>query len=153
MNKSFKLDNQLCFEVYKAANQFVKLYRQILEPFDLTYPQYLVLLALWEKDQLLVKQLSEKVCLGIGTLNPIINKLVDKGWVTKKVSTQDKRAIIVSLTEKARLQETLITKEILNKVSECETLIVQDGALKSRLNELNELLTQLNEMEGKGEYS
>ncbi len=82
--KALLLENQLCFAVYTAANQFTKLYRQVLEPFDLTYPQYLVLLALWEQDNLVVKQISEKLSLGIGTLNPILNKLVDKGWVKKK---------------------------------------------------------------------
>jgi len=147
MIKAFNLENQLCFEVYKAANQFTKLYRQVLEEFDLTYPQYLVLLALWEQDQLLVKELSEKVSLGIGTLNPIVNKLVSKGWITKEISTEDKRAVIVSLTEKAKKEEQVITNKILQKVSQCDSLVELDGELKSRLHELNKLLEQLNEME------
>ncbi|MGG0658388.1 MarR family winged helix-turn-helix transcriptional regulator [Rummeliibacillus pycnus] len=147
MSKTFNLENQLCFEVYKASNQFTKLYRQVLEEFDLTYPQYLVLLALWEQDQLLVKELSEKVTLGIGTLNPIINKLVNKGWISKEISTEDKRAVIVSLTEKAKKEEKVITNKILQKVSQCDALIAIDDDLKSRLHELNKLLEQLNEME------
>ncbi|HWI46871.1 MAG TPA: MarR family transcriptional regulator [Rummeliibacillus sp.] len=147
MSKAFNLENQLCFEVYKASNQFTKLYRQVLEEFDLTYPQYLVLLALWEQDQLLVKELSEKVSLGIGTLNPIVNKLVNKGWITKEISTEDKRAVIVSLTEKAKKEEQVITNKILKKVSQCDSLVELDGELKSRLHELNKLLEQLNEME------
>ncbi|MFJ8260447.1 MarR family winged helix-turn-helix transcriptional regulator [Rummeliibacillus sp. NPDC094406] len=147
MRKGFNLENQLCFEVYKASNQFTKLYRQVLDEFELTYPQYLVLLALWEQDQLLVKELSEKVTLGIGTLNPIVNKLVNKGWITKESSTEDKRAVIVSLTEKAKKDEQVITNKILQKVSQCDSLVELDSELKSRLHELNKLLEQLNEME------
>lgn len=147
MSSAFNLENQLCFEVYKASNQFTKLYRQVLVEFDITYSQYLVLLALWEQDQLLVKELSEKVTLGIGTLNPIINKLVSKGWITKKISTEDKRAVIVSLTKKAKKDEEEIKRKILQKVSQCDALVALDSNLKSQLRELNKLLEQLNEME------
>uniref|UniRef100_UPI00406C4DE0 MarR family winged helix-turn-helix transcriptional regulator n=1 Tax=Lysinibacillus sp. FSL M8-0337 TaxID=2921718 RepID=UPI00406C4DE0 len=138
----------MCFAVYKAANQFTKLYRQVLEPFGLTYPQYLVLLALWEQDSLVVKQISEKLSLGIGTLNPILNKLVDKGWVTKETSSMDKRAVIISLTEKARVTESLITEKLVEKMAHCDALTVIDGDLRAQLQNLNELLTRLNNMEG-----
>ncbi|TKI67800.1 MarR family transcriptional regulator [Lysinibacillus varians] len=150
--KAFLLEDQLCFAVYKAANQFTKLYRQVLEPFGLTYPQYLVLLALWGQDSLVVKQISEKLSLGIGTLNPILNKLVDKGWVTKETSSKDKRAVIISLTEKARATETLITEKLVEKMAHCDALTVIDGDLRAQLQNLNELLTQLNNMEVKDEY-
>ncbi len=150
--KAFLLEDQLCFAVYKAANQFTKLYRQVLEPFGLTYPQYLVLLALWEQDSLVVKKISEKLSLGIGTLNPILNKLVDKGWVTKETSSKDKRAVIISLTEKARATETLITEKLVEKMAHCDALTVIDGDLRAQLQNLNELLTQLNNMEVKDEY-
>lgn len=147
MKKAFNLENQLCFEVYKAANQFTKLYRQVLEEFDLTYPQYLVLLSLWEKDHLFMKELSEKVSLGIGTLNPIVNKLVNKEWLTKEHSPDDKRAVIVSLTEKAKIKESVITDKITKKVIQCDSLIELDAELKPQLHQLNKLLEQLNEME------
>nr|WP_268808053.1 MarR family transcriptional regulator [Lysinibacillus mangiferihumi] len=124
----------------------------MLEPFGLTYPQYLVLLALWEQDSLVVKQISEKLSLGIGTLNPILNKLVDKGWVTKETSSKDKRAVIISLTEKARATETLITEKLMEKMAHCDALTVIDGDLRAQLQNLNELLTQLNNMEVKDEY-
>ena len=120
----------------------------MLEPFGLTYPQYLVLLALWEQDSLVVKQISEKLSLGIGTLNPILNKLVDKGWVTKETSSKDKRAVIISLTEKARATETLITEKLVEKMAHCDALTVIDGDLRAQLQNLNELLTRLNNMEG-----
>lgn len=147
MDKAFSLDNQLCFEVYKAANQFTKLYRQVLGSYDITYPQYLVLLALWEQDNLVVKQLSNKVSLGIGTVNPIINKLVDKGWLTKEVAVHDKRAVIVSLTVKAKDMETIITEAILSKIPKCDAFVDVHGDLKPRLHELNDLLKKMNDME------
>ncbi|WP_102692115.1 MarR family winged helix-turn-helix transcriptional regulator [Rummeliibacillus pycnus] len=147
MNTEFNLENQLCFEVYKASNQFTKLYRHALEEFDLTYSQYLVLLSLWEQDQLLVKELSEKVTLGIGTLNPIINKLVNKGWLTKEVSSEDKRAVIVSLTKKAKKEEVEIKSKILEKICQCDALVATYSELKSQIRQLNNLLEQLNEME------
>lgn len=120
----------------------------MLEPFGLTYPQYLVLLALWEQDSLVVKQISEKLSLGIGTLNPILNKLVDKGWVMKETSSMDKRAVIISLTEKARVTESLITEKLVEKMAHCDALTVIDGDLRAQLQNLNELLTRLNNMEG-----
>ncbi|QDQ03237.1 MarR family transcriptional regulator [Lysinibacillus fusiformis] len=147
--KAFLLENQLCFAVYKAANQFTKLYRQVLEPFDLTYPQYLVLLALWEQDHLVVKQISEKLSLGIGTLNPILNKLVDKGWVKKATSSIDKRAVVISLTEKAKSTETSITTQLVEKMTRCDALTEIDGDLRVQLQNLNVILTQLNDMEAK----
>ena len=147
--KALLLENQLCFAVYTAANQFTKLYRQVLEPFDLTYPQYLVLLALWEQDNLVVKQISEKLSLGIGTLNPILNKLVDKGWVKKKTSSIDKRAVVISLTEKASLMETSITEKLVEKMTHCDALTAIDGDLRAQLQNLNVILSQLIDMEEK----
>lgn len=147
MHQSFNLDNQLCFEVYKAANQFTKLYHQVLGNYDITYPQYIVLLALWEQDHLVVKQLSKKVSLGIGTLNPIINKLVDKGWLIKETVIHDKRSIKVSLTTKAKEMEPIITESILRRISKCDALVQLHGELKESLHELNTVLNQLNNME------
>lgn len=147
MTKPFSLDNQLCFEIYKASNQFTKLYRQVLSNYDLTYPQYIVLLALWEQDHMLVKQLGEKVELGIGTLNPIINKLVEKSFVIKQTAEDDKRAIIVSLTEKAKKMEGIITEAIASKVLQCTPLLEVHENLQAKLKELNTLLKQLNELE------
>ena len=93
-----KLNEQLCFEVYKAANQFTKLYAKTLQPFQLTYPQYIVLLTLFEEDHQTTAAICQKLDLGIGTLNPIVNKLIDKEWITKSPSTLDRRASLLSLT-------------------------------------------------------
>ena len=84
-----KLDSQLCFEVYRAANQFTKLYAKALQPFQLTYPQYLVLLILWDQDEQTSSTIGQRLGLGIGTLNPVLKKLIEKGWLTKAPCCND----------------------------------------------------------------
>jgi len=74
MMKDFlTLDKQLCFSVYETEGEFTKLYSSVLKPFGLTYPQYLVLLAIWERDGITMKELGEQLSLGTGTLTPIYN--------------------------------------------------------------------------------
>ncbi len=112
MNKATKLDQQLCFEIYKTSSNFSKLYVKTLEPFGLTFTQYLVLLVLWEEDGLTMKQIGEKLGLGTGTLNPIINRLVASGRIVKEQSTEDRRASRISLTEQSRSDENLIEQAV-----------------------------------------
>ncbi|MBD7937257.1 MarR family transcriptional regulator [Cytobacillus sp. Sa5YUA1] len=147
--KAQPLEDQLCFAIYKATNQYTKLYRKALEPFDLTYPQYIVLLALWESDHMIIKQLSEKLSLGIGTLNPIISKLVEKDYVTKTPSPMDKRSVVISLTPKGKNSEKTISEMISTKATECDSFTVFDHQFKLKLQELNTLLSHLNDLEEK----
>lgn len=142
-----KLDNQLCFEVYRAANQFTKLYTKVLQPFQLTYPQYLVLLVLWDQDEQTSSSIGEKLGLGIGTLNPILQKLLEKGRLTKKPSPTDRRAAILSLTEKAKQEERTIEEKIINTMF-CFDYLAQHGPeLKQKVHELNEFLGIMNKGE------
>ena len=141
------LNQQLCFEVYKAANQFTKLYAKILQPFGLTYAQYLVLRALWEKDNQTTSALCEKLNLGIGTLNPVLQKLLEKGWLIKTPSPKDKRAAIFSLTTFAREEHSKIEQSIINKLF-CFDFLPNEGPLiKEKLKELNEFLAMVNKGE------
>ncbi|MEE1131213.1 MAG: MarR family transcriptional regulator [Caryophanon sp.] len=135
---SAKLDEQLCFEVYRAASHFNKLYTHVLAPFQLTYSQYLVLLALWEQDDVMTKDIGERLNLGIGTLNPILSKLLKRGWIEKTVSPVDKRATIISLTDYAKDQQPNIEKAILAQLEECGYLMEEGRALRQQLHELNE---------------
>lgn len=147
--KAQTLENQLCFAIYKATNQYTKLYRKALEPFDLTYPQYIVLLALWENDHMIIKQLSEKLSLGIGTLNPIISKLVTKDYITKTPSPMDKRSVVISLTTKGRNSESTISEMIATKATKWDSFAIFDDQFKLKLQELNTQLSQLNDGEEK----
>lgn len=114
-----KLDNQLCFPLYAATRQFTKIYRPLLEKFNVTYPQYLVLLVLFETDTLSVKALGERLFLDSGTLTPMLKRMEERGLIQRARSLQDERVVEVSLTEKGKALESEIeevplafTKEI-----------------------------------------
>ncbi|PZX03988.1 DNA-binding MarR family transcriptional regulator [Psychrobacillus insolitus] len=143
MNTPSKLDQQLCFEVYKASSNFAKIYARTLEPFQLTFTQYLVLLTLWDEDHLLAKDIGNRLELGIGTLNPIITRMIDRGWLDKRQSEIDKRSFIISLTEKAKNEEKLIEKAIIQKVINCNFLELNAETLMSNLKDLNSFLGQI----------
>src|SRR5438046_5042296 len=85
------LDNQLCFAVYSASLAMTKLYKPLLEKIGLTYPQYLVMLALWERDGLMVSELGEKLSLDSGTLTPLLKRLEANGLVARIRDAEDER--------------------------------------------------------------
>ena len=96
--EALKLSNQLCFAVYAAAHALNKTYKPLLEPLDLTYPQYLVMLVLWEGDGLTVKELRERLFLDSGTLTPLLKRLAGMGYVTRSRDAEDERRVLVTLT-------------------------------------------------------
>jgi len=97
-----KLDNQLCFAVYSASLAMTRLYKPLLEKLGLTYPQYLVLLVLWERDGLTVSELGERLSLDSGTLTPLLKRLEAGGLVVRIRDTADERRVHVSLTAAGR---------------------------------------------------
>ena len=99
---NLKLGNQLCFAVYSAAHAFNAAYKPFLEPLGLTYPQYLVLMVLWEEDGLMVREIGERLNLDSGTLTPMLKRLEAAGFVTRKRDTKDERQVRIQLTPKAR---------------------------------------------------
>ncbi len=94
------LGQQLCFAVYSAAHAFNRFYKPMLDRFGLTYPQYLVLLALWQKNGLSVKQIGEELGLDSGTLSPLLKRLEAAGFVVRVRDKRDERQVMISLTEK-----------------------------------------------------
>ncbi|QWT18587.1 MarR family transcriptional regulator [Bacillus sp. NP157] len=100
------LDGQLCFALYSANLAMGKVYRQLLAKLDLTYPQYLAMLVLWERDGLTVSELGEKLFLDSATLTPLLKRLQAAGLVERTRSAQDERQVIVTLSDAGRaLQE------------------------------------------------
>ena len=93
-----RLDNQLCFALYATSLAMTKVYRPLLAEIGLTYPQYLVMLALWQHGTLSAGALGEQVALDSGTLVPLVRKLVATGLVTRQRSAQDDRSVQISLT-------------------------------------------------------
>lgn len=94
-----RLDNQLCFAVYAAAHAFGRAYRNLLGQHDLTYPQYLVLLVLWEEDGLTVKEIGTRLFLDSGTLTPLLKRLEASGRVRRARDRVDERQVSIFLTE------------------------------------------------------
>lgn len=97
--ESLKLQNQLCFPLYVIAKEITGLYRPFLDELDITYPQYLVMMVLWENDGLSVNHIGEKLYLDSGTLTPLLKRLETKGFITRKRKKEDERVVEVFLTE------------------------------------------------------
>ncbi|ASI69289.1 MarR family transcriptional regulator [Diaphorobacter nitroreducens] len=96
------LDNQLCFALYSASLAMTKLYKPLLDALGLTYPQYLVMLALWERDGLTVSELGERLFLDSGTLTPLLKRLEAAGLLVRLRDVQDERRVRITLTGQGR---------------------------------------------------
>ena len=99
---SLLLNEQLCFPLYALSREITGLYRPLLEELDLTYPQYLVMLVLWEQDGLAVCDLGSRLLLDSGTLTPLLKRLELKGFVTRTRCTDDERVVHLFLTDSGR---------------------------------------------------
>ena len=97
---TLKLSNQLCFPLYASGKEITRKYKPFLDKLDITYTQYIVLMVLWEKDHISVKEIGERLYLDSGTLTPLLNKLLVKGYISKKSLPSDNRELIISLTNK-----------------------------------------------------
>lgn len=101
-NDMLKLDNQLCFAVYSTSLAMTRLYKPLLDKLDLTYPQYLVMLALWERDGVMVSELGTQLSLDSGTLTPLLKRLENIGHVCRLRDVTDERRVRVTLTPSGR---------------------------------------------------
>jgi len=97
-----KLDQQVCFALAVAARNVIGLYRPVLEPLGLTHPQYLVMLALWERSPLTVREIGRLISLEPATLSPLLKRLEAAGLVTRDRHPDDERALAITLTERGR---------------------------------------------------
>ncbi|MFA9192622.1 MarR family transcriptional regulator [Flavobacterium sp. FZUC8N2.13] len=100
MNDLLNLKNQVCFPIYALAKEVINQYRPLLEELDVTYPQYLVLMVLWDLEEQTVGQLGEKLFLDSGTLTPLLKRMEQKNMVIRKRSSNDERIVKLSLTQK-----------------------------------------------------
>ena len=96
------LENQLCFAMYSASLAMTKVYKKILKDIDLTYPQYLVMLVLWEQDEMIVSDLGSKLYLDSGTLTPLLKRMEASGLLHRARDPQDERRVIVKLSQAGR---------------------------------------------------
>ncbi|WP_295550697.1 MarR family winged helix-turn-helix transcriptional regulator [uncultured Pseudacidovorax sp.] len=96
------LDNQLCFALYSASLSMTRLYKPLLDELALTYPQYLVMLALWEADGVTVSDLGTRLSLDSGTLTPLLKRLEATGYLTRMRDVADERRVLIRLTAEGR---------------------------------------------------
>ena len=146
--EALKLANQLCFPLYAAARNVTGLYTPYLKPLGLTYTQYLVFLVLWEKDEISVTEIGEKLMLDNGTLSPLLKKMEQAGYIKRKRSREDERVVEITLTEEGKaLQEK--AKDVPAQVSDCIDLPPEKAQTLYAL--LYELLENQKEKNLKGE--
>lgn len=105
LDRALKLDELLCFSLYSANHAMTRLYRPLLAELGVTYPQYLVLVALWEKDSQRVSELGERLALESNTLTPLLKRMEAAGLLVRRRNPSDERSVIVALTDKGRSLE------------------------------------------------
>ncbi|MBK9362720.1 MAG: MarR family transcriptional regulator [Rubrivivax sp.] len=140
-NDWLALDRQLCFALYAASLAMTKVYKPLLEPLGLTYPQYLVMLVLWETDGPTVSQLGERLALDSGTLTPMLKRLEVLGFVQRQRDSADERRVLVHLTPEGRSlrsRAAAVPPQLLQasqcSLAEVSALTRQLHALRQRLN-------------------
>ncbi|MCZ2859124.1 MarR family winged helix-turn-helix transcriptional regulator [Blastococcus sp. VKM Ac-2987] len=135
---SAALDDQLCFALYAASRAVTARYRPMLDTIGLTYPQYLVMLLLWEQDNQTVGQLGARLALDSGTLSPLLKRLTAAGLVTRHRRVEDERSVAIALTDAGRAMQDkaeAISEEMIGAIG-FDTTEFDD--LKSRLRLLTE---------------
>ncbi|WP_163711480.1 MarR family winged helix-turn-helix transcriptional regulator [Mangrovibacterium lignilyticum] len=100
--EQLKLDNQLCFPFYSVSRLVIRKYQPYLDKLRITYPQYLVLLVLWETDDMPVNDIAKRLILQTNTVTPLLKRMEIQGIITRGKSAKDERKVIVSLTEKGK---------------------------------------------------
>ncbi|MDQ8951294.1 MarR family winged helix-turn-helix transcriptional regulator [Acinetobacter baumannii] len=134
------LDEQLCFPIYAASNLIVKAYRPFLTPLGLTYPQYLVMLVLWEKECVSVGDLGQILHLDSGTLTPLLKRMETSGLINRSRDPNDERRVLISLKDKGRdlsAEAEKIPKELTKNIEFANLNQLRDE-LKALVNLLSE---------------
>ena len=142
-----KLENQLCFPLYAASRLIIRAYQQDLDRLSITYPQYLVLMVMWEHEELTVNEIAEKLILNTNTVTPLLKRMETMGLLIRTQSMTDKRKVLIRLSEQGinmQINAAEIPANLLNKlnikVGDAEIARALD--LKSRLYDIINLLRQ-----------
>ncbi len=136
------LEDQLCFLLYASSREMTKKYKPLLDKLEVTYPQYLVLLLLWEQDTLTVKKLGELLALDSGTLTPMLKRMEQNGLIVRERSTEDERSVMIKLTEKGLglQEEACFIPDRISAMSGDDKKVLED--LKASLLQLLKTLQQ-----------
>ncbi len=144
-----KLDNQICFPLYSVSRLITKAYKPFLEKMGITYPQYLVLIVLWEHGNLSVNQIGEKLLLNTNTLSPLVKRMEKLDLLNRTRSTQDERSVRVELTEKGKdlkLQASEVPQKLLNRLLSEEVEFTDVLLLKNTLDKWIDVLKEKSEV-------
>ncbi|MBN2657995.1 MAG: MarR family transcriptional regulator [Spirochaetales bacterium] len=139
--EQLKLENQFCFPLYAASRLVTRMYQPLLDDLDITYPQYLILLVLWEQEESGVMELGEKLMLASNTLTPLLKRMESKGIVSRVRSGADERKVRISLTDKGKEMEKLACQIPEALASKAGNRFPLDRILKMR-DELNAFLNE-----------
>jgi DNA-binding MarR family transcriptional regulator len=142
---ALRLDHQICFAVYSTAHAFNRVYKPLLDRLGLTYPQYLVMLVLWERDGIPLRDIGERLFLDSGTLTPLLKRLEKAHLIKRTRSSADERQVLIALTpqgqalqERAKALPQSILAATACSVTELTTIKNELVALRDRLNEAAE---------------
>ena len=129
---ALKLENQLCFPLYACSREIIRQYKPFLDEIDLTYTQYIVMMVLWERRSVTVKDLGESLYLDSGTLTPLLKKMEAKGLLSRARSTRDERNLIVTMTEEGEALKARAVK-VPALMAQCSPLEPQEAMTLYRL--------------------
>ena len=143
--EQLKLENQLCFPFYAVSRLIIRAYQEDLDRLGITYPQYLVLMVLWEKDGISVNEIAEKLILNTNTVTPLLKRMEAMQLITRTPSTMDQRKIIIQLTSQGwamRESAAEIPLKLMNKLNleVSDVQIAEALHLKNKLYELIKVL-------------
>jgi len=136
--EQLKLQNQLCFPFYAVSRLITRAYQDDLDALGITYPQYLVLMILWEKDGVSINEIADKLILNTNTITPLLKRMEAMGLLNREQSKSDQRKVIVSLTDKG--------DEMQNKAAEIPNRMMQKLEIEPNENQLEELLILKNQL-------
>jgi DNA-binding MarR family transcriptional regulator len=139
-NQALLLDNQLCFALYSASLAMTKLYKPLLDELGLTYPQYIAMLALWERDGLMVSELGERLSLDSGTLTPLLKRLEAAGLIARIRAVEDERRVHITLTAAGRKLKTKAEKIPACILAAANMPLRELAQLKGQLRDLRQRL-------------
>ena len=142
LSEALRLDAQLCFAVHAASRAFDSVYRVTLREAGLTYPQYLVLLVLWEHQELSVKELGRRLRLDSGTLSPLLKRMEAAGWVERRRDRADERSVMARPTEAGLGLRERVCAVPVHTVTSTGMSLAEMGELRERLKVLTEALDE-----------
>lgn len=140
----FKLDDLMCFQLYQASRTMTRLYKDILKPLNLTYPQYIVMVALWENGSMPFSELSDRLQLKTGTLSPLLQRLEKDDWIVRRHNKKDERMVEIHLGEKGEANKH-IWSDVPCKVA--ELLNYEDETYEGIMDVVKDINVHLRDIE------